>query len=473
MELTSTYLNGRIEFFDAVYGPERNAQYTSVPKLYNRTIGPVRAVNLYRPGRLDLSMYGTSCNHTPTGYIVRDLLGKDSSSDILAVPIGGKGAHMQQALLSNLGEAAERLLASLHSSVAMDAMELATYAQLVRQGRRSLGPAEIPLFAPDQYKCPGLGFVPFEADTPIWWIEGRELLTGEPVMAPAQLTQFYWNTRPDEARIGYATSGGLVFHPDRQNAILHGIYENIERDAINLRWYCGMPPPRVEVDIVEFLKEHADLSRPRMSTPYIPPVQVFLNTVDIPIPVFTAITVDRSRRDRAMLAGGGAWSQKERALIQAIFEIGQMRTGYNLSPHAYDHIRPDSKLSELTDFYYAPVYYGHEQNLSKMNWYIESSQVTPWNQVPTIVAKNQDEEYEIMMGWLRANGISPLLFDFSTACWPGVSVTKVYMPQVTLAHVPSHPYLGHPRYYEIPQKIGMADRRLELKDLVADPLPFP
>lgn len=473
MGLASIQINGRLEIFDAVYGPERHAQYTSVSKLYNRTIGPVRAVSLYRPGRLDLSMYGTSCEHTPTGYIVRDLIGKASSSDTLGVPIGGKGATMQQALLGNLGEAAERLLAIFHSSVAMSGVESATYAQYVRQGRRALGPAEIPLFASDQYGRPELGFVPFEADTPMWWVEGHELLTGEPVMAPAQLVLFFWKAQRGEARIGYATSGGLVFHPDRRHAILHGICENIERDAINLRWYCRMPPLRVEVDTDAVLRKHADLSCPRMSTPYIPPVRIFLNTVDIPIPVFTAITVDRSRRDHAMLAGGGAWSRKERALVQAIFEIGQMRTGYNLFPHAWDHIRADSTLSELTDFYYAPVYYGYMENLPKMAWYTQGDKVIPWSQVPTSAGNCLDEEYEIILGWLRANRISPLLFDFNAACWPGVSVTKVFMPQVTLAHVPSHPYLGHPRYYEIPQKMGMVDRRLEVKDLVADPLPFP
>jgi ribosomal protein S12 methylthiotransferase accessory factor len=473
MELASTYLNGRIEFFDAVYGPERHAQYTSLPKLYNRTIGPVRGISLHRPSMLDLSMYGTSCDHTLTGYIVRDLLGRGPSSEMSAIPIGGKGASMQQALLGNLGEASERLLAMLHSSVAMDRVEFSTYADLVHQGRRALGPAEVPLFLPEQYKCPGFNFVPFEPGTPIWWTEGRELLTGEPVMAPAQLTLFGWKGRRGEARIGYATSGGLVFHPDRRHAILHGIYENIERDAINLRWYCHMSPPRVEVEIDAFLAEHAGLSHPRMSTPYIQPVQVFLNTVDFPIPVFTAITVDRSRRDRAMLPGGGAWSRKERALIQAIFEIGQAQTGYNLSPHAFDHIRPDSEIFELTDFYYAPVYYGYVQNLPKMAWYTEGRQVVPWDQVPTTTAKNLDEEYEIMTGWLRANDINPLLFDFGSACWPGVFVTKIYMPQLTYAHVPAYPYLGHPRYYEVPQRMGMADHRLELKDLVPDPLPFP
>src|SRR5260370_18994078 len=101
------------------------------------------------------------------------------------------------------------------------------------------------------------------------------------------------------------------------------------------------------------------------------------------------------------------------------------------------------------------------------------TQVVPWADVPTASAETIEEEYEAALGWLKTGGLNPLLFDFSGACWPGMNVTKVYMPQLTYAHVPSHPYLGHPRYYEVPQEMGAASRRLDITDLIADPLPFP
>ena len=171
-----------------------------------------------------------------------------------------------------------------------------------------------------------------------------------------------------------------------------------------------------------------------------------------------------------MLAGGGAWSTKERALMQAIFEIGQARTGFNLYPHAWDHIKPTSRVSELTDFYYAPVYYGYAENLPKMSWYMEADNAVDWDQIPTTKATTVDEEYEEITGWLATHRIHPIVFDFNSACWPGVSVIKVYMPQLTFAHVPSHPYFGHPRYYEVPRQLGV---RNGVRGLLGDPLPFP
>jgi ribosomal protein S12 methylthiotransferase accessory factor len=292
-------------------------------------------------------------------------------------------------------------------------------------------------------------------------------------MAPAQLVLFYWNHKLREARIGYATSGGLVFHPDRKRSILYGIYENIERDAINLRWHCRMPPREVKVDLVEFLRDHAALSHPRMSTNSILPIRVLLNTLDIPIPVFSAVTLDRSRTRNMLLAGGGAWSEKERALTQAIFEIGQMQIGYKLFPRAWDNIRPNSQISELVDFYHAPIFYGSVENLPLLNWYVFDGPPVSWDEVPTIAARDVDEEWEIVMPLLRERSINPIVFDFSSACWPGLSVTKVFMPQITFAHIPSHPYFGHPRYYEVPKRVGASDRALNWSDLLTRPLPFP
>lgn len=473
MTIEVTHINNRIEIIDAIFDDNVRHQYETLSLIYNHHVGPVSSVNLFRPDLLDLSMYGTSCHHSKIGLLNRDLLAKGPLADTLPIPIGGKGASLQQAFFGNLGEAAERLLAALYSGEVLGDVEVATYSNLARQGRRALGPLELPLFAPEQYARPGFGYVPFEPDTPLSWIEGNDLLTGDPVLVPAQLTLFYWKRLPSEARIGYATSGGLVFHPNRKHAILHGIYESIERDAENLRWYCKLPPVRVDVDLEELLASRGIQWRPRMSTPYIDAIQVFLNTLDVPIPVFTALSVDRSRRERALLAGGGAWGRRERALVQAIFEIGQMRTGYRLSPNAWTHVRPDSDVSDLTDFYDAPTFYGYVQNLPKLSWYLSGAEVLSWSDTPTVVCRDEDEEYEMMIDLMGKCGINPIVIDLSGSSWSGTHLIKVFVPQLTQAHVPSHPYFGHRRYYEIKTDMGIDSKRMSFSEVNKEPLPFP
>jgi ribosomal protein S12 methylthiotransferase accessory factor len=472
--LVTTYLNRHVELLDAVYGSERWAQYQSLPRLYNLLIGPLTSVNLYRPGLLDLPMYGSSAKHVAVGSLMRDLATKNSQVlDTLEIPCGGKGLTMQSAFLGTLGEVAERLLAVLHWGGSLEEFEFASYDKLVRQGRAALGPEDIMLFAEEQYSDPNFEYTRFRSDTPLTWVQGTDLLTGDPVMVPAQLAIFYWKRRRGEARIGYATTGGLAFHPSRRQAILHGIYENVERDAVNLRWYCKLPPPIVAVDLAEFLHGDLGLRRSRVTTPFMSPVEVFLNTVDLPLPVFTVVAFDRSRHAHAFLAGGGGWGTKERALLQALGEIGQMRAGFRLARDAWAHIRPDSSLSELSDFFYAPVYYGYAENLPRLAWYTSGSDKVAWEAVPSMPELDEDEQYSSVMELLRAAGIRPILLEFPASGSSDMWVTKVYMPQLTQAHIPSHPCLGHPRYYEVPQRIGLSDRRLGFEDINPDPLPFP
>lgn len=133
------------------------------------------------------------------------------------------------------------------------------------------------------------------------------------MLVPAQLVLMYYKPLPAEPMIGYATTAGLAFYTSRRQAILHGLYEVIERDGVNVQWYSKLPPPHVDVNLSDFLEAHLDVRQARMSTPYIQGVQVFLTSLDTPIPVLTVVTVDQSRRVRAFLGGTGASSQRERS----------------------------------------------------------------------------------------------------------------------------------------------------------------
>jgi ribosomal protein S12 methylthiotransferase accessory factor len=126
----------------------------------------------------------------------------------------------------------------------------------------------------------------------------------------------------------------------------------------------------------------------------------------------------------------------------------------------------------MTEFFDAILYYGYAENLHRISWYTEDQQVMPWAMVPTSLFTDVAEEYDAAIEWLRQTVLRPIVLDVSGACWPGASVVKVFVPQLTQASVPSHPYLGHPRYYEVPRQLGMTDRRLNFADLNPDPVPL-
>jgi ribosomal protein S12 methylthiotransferase accessory factor len=473
MRLEVTYLNGRIELFDGVFGEERQAELRALPRLYNHILGPVTSVSLHRPGLLDLSLYSAVAMHSPVGSLIRDLSVRAGTDDPLLIPGSGKGAGLQQPFLGALGEMAERLLAMLHSAAVVDDLTTATYDELTRAGHRALGPDDLPLFASEQYAQTGFGFVPFRPDSRLKWIEGTELLGHSPILVPAQLVLMYNHRRAAEERIGYPTSGGLAFHSDRRQSILRGIHECIERDAINVRWHCRLPPPSVAVDLAAFLAEDLGIRTARLSTPHVDGVDVYVNTLDVPIPIFSAIAINRSRRERTFMSGCGAASGKGQALAQALFELGQSQAVLNLGQLAgMRNIEASTAPSQMTDFSDATLYYGYAENRPRLAWFTAGQREIPWAAVPTATYQGLGEEYDSTTDLLRALGLRPIVVDLGGDWSPAGFVTKVLLPQLTQAGVPSHPYLGHPRFYELARRLGAAGRPLEYADLNPDPVPF-
>ncbi len=473
MPLTTTYLNERIELFEGVYDSERHNQIRAVTQLYNRLLGPVTGVQLFRPELLDFSIYSAACSHVSVASLMRDISLRQGPY-AQALPGGGKGGTMLTAVLGALGEMAERLLGVLQFEPLLEEIKYGTYEDLIKEGSNALAPEEMPLFAPEQYSQPKFRYVPFRADTFLGWIRGTELLSGDPKWVPAQLCLLYYKCHPEETRIGYATSGGLAFHTSRRAAILHGIYELSERDGINVHWYARIQPAHVAIDVREFPARYLRIRRARMSTPYTADVEILLNTLDIPVPIFAAIAIDKSREGRAFIGGGGAASRREQALAQALFELGQSQSAFRYDdPFGRNPIAADAEISHLTDFFDAPLYYGHANNLGRTAWYSNGERTISWDNVPTLRFNSEEEEYDATVEWLEAAGLEPIVLDFGESCWPGVALTKVLIPQLTQPSSPSLPVLGHPRFYELPKQLGLMDRTLKFGDLNKDPVPLP
>ena len=473
MRLESLYLNERIELLDGVYGSDVHADLEALGRLYNPTTGPVTSVTVQRPDLLDLSMISASCLHAPIGSLLPDLSVRADIPHDLPIPASGKGARLPRPVLGSLGEIAERLLAVLHFSAVTERLVTATYEELERSGLAALGPGELPLFSAEQYSQPGFEYAPFRPDTPLRWVEGTKLRTGEPILVPAQLVLMYSQTGVRETRIGYPTSGGLAARRDRRQAILHGLYEVIERDAINLRWMCRLAPPRVAVSVAEVLSSEWELFPPRLETPAVGAMAVYLNTLDVPIPVFTAVAFVRSRAERTLLSGGGAWSNRQRALAQTVFELGQAQTALRaFSTGGPKQVGPDTDPAQMTDFFDVALYYGYPQNHPRLSWYLHDGGTIEWQATPNRVFRDEDDEFDVMVELAGAAGLDPIVIDLDGACPPGLHLTKVLVPELTQAFIPSHPYLGHPRFSEVPLRLGLRDRPLELAELTTDPLPF-
>jgi ribosomal protein S12 methylthiotransferase accessory factor len=152
--------------------------------------------------------------------------------------VGGAGWTDEAARLAGVGEAIERW--QTHR-LPGDVVRRARACDLAG----ALGPAAWVLFHAAQYAQPGFPFVPLPADAELDWVTFRRVSDGEPVWVPAELA--FMDLRPGARhRFTPAISTGWSAHRSVprgpiEHAVLRGVQEVIERDALMGGWWRSYP----------------------------------------------------------------------------------------------------------------------------------------------------------------------------------------------------------------------------------------
>lgn len=203
----------------------------------------------------------------PTPYYLATTGETDGFSDASAPNrAAGVAADWNTAYMKALGEALERYSAGVYRS------EWFEFAR----------PDEIRgAVAPQRF----VGADATDAEIP--WVAGERLDTGESVSIPAEFVQF----PPPEKRFGPSITTGLGLGNTRNEALLSGLYEVIERDATMLAWYSTFEPLGLVVEDEPF----ATLARRTASEGL--SVTPLLVTQDIDVPVVT-VAVHREGDDQ-------------------------------------------------------------------------------------------------------------------------------------------------------------------------------
>ncbi|HEV7877088.1 YcaO-like family protein [Bradyrhizobium sp.] len=149
----------------------------------------------------------------------------------------GKGRTEDEAKLSALGEAVER-----YAAYHLDPARLSTGPA----PSGAITPADCVLYSQAQYAQEGFAFRPWTEDAEISWIGGTDLNSGEAVPLPAALVHLVYPMPRAEDHFTAVTSNGLAAGPTLARAILGGLYETIERDALMITWMNRLPA--IELD---------------------------------------------------------------------------------------------------------------------------------------------------------------------------------------------------------------------------------
>jgi YcaO-like protein with predicted kinase domain len=226
----------------------------------------------------------------------------------------GKGVDLDAAKASGLMEAAE----AWHAETIELPLTLTSARQLRRRHRLI-----------DLERVPRSLEGSFDERADLLWIEGRELLGGEPLWLPLELVGAdYTLPLPPGSGCFPATTNGLASGNHLLEAIAHGVFEVVERDATTL-WRLGGGAARAATRVG--LAGVADpLCREVLERFARAGIEVaaWETTTDVGIAAFVCLIVGRQDESADPELGAGCHPVREVALLRALTEAAQARMTY-------------------------------------------------------------------------------------------------------------------------------------------------
>jgi len=494
MTLSGTVLNHAVPIGKARATLTIGESFDDLMRAYS-PYGQVRTISApFRPG-IGIGGYSGAADPFSLDHVLARQLGLTGFQAGLDRQIygGGKGLELYDMVASSVGEAVERMLGSFASlgEAAGNRGRLASYDEMCSDGLTCLSPQDLEFFRHEDYDQIGFVWKRWLPSSRVFWIPGTNLLTDDEVWVPAQIAHLFHLMHAGEVPVAMSSSGGLATHVNRELAIHHAILELAERDAINLRWFCRMPPARIEIDrpyadpLIARWMESA--RRARLN------VELFHQSVDVDeLSVITAVAWDDDLDEWSYFAGGGVGFHIEEAIRSALAELVQSERMIRIPTLAPNWdvswgIRrmfgsaADLEPEQFSNFIQVVPYYGHRQNREKLDWYfcrddqptVPLSALSHAGDAPATGGATGAVEYAAALELCRRHGLRPIAFDFTPRMFSNISLVKVVIPELVPAFAPNAPLLGHRRYREVPQRLGYRDGDMHPSEFTRDPLPYP
>lgn len=365
----------------------------------------------------------------------------------------GLGTSRRDAVFACLLEAVERY------SLIAQGSEAAVTASLQQLGDGVSSSALVYPFSEKQYRerdrwnrhFQGMPYIPprLPADLPFDWSPCWSLHSARQAWVPSQIA--YIGPAGTGDRFFYvADSTGCAAAPELPQAVLHGLLELVERDAVSIWWYNRVARPAVSVPSARAL---------------LSPLQRFLKsqgrrfclldiTTDLWIPVFAGLSWNP--RGRQVAVGFGCHPNPAVAARRALRELCQTSTGISAGrPERYAKGSPE----------HAFLSWSHNTCV------FDHAHLRPTAQTievqPEFTDSPATELLAMTLRVLAKTGLEPWLVPLTR---PELSIPAVRVLCGELRH-PGHRFAPG-RLYDVPLRLGWRNRRVEERDLNPVPCVF-
>jgi ribosomal protein S12 methylthiotransferase accessory factor len=386
------------------------------------------------------------------------------------VASNGSGAALsrQAAYGAAVGECIERYALSI---VHPEDLLLGSYGDLFRQGESPIAPHRFAFFDPSQFG--DIPFVPFHEDTPVAWARAASLTRHQDCLVPACFIHVPY-TPPfidrGERLVATAISTGTACSDSRGGALLKGICELVERDAVMIMWRNRLSCPRVQIDPASDLYA---IFVDKFLRPGLEYTLVY-TTLDLSIPSFFGILTDTRRTPPGIVVGGAAHLDPCQAALKTLLELVQ---GLKWMDYADgQHFAPEPGFRNVRSFTdRARLYASHDMSEAIAFVFHHSDEIL-LSDIPSLHTGTPHRDLGRCVSLLDERGLDVLGVDL-TPCDAeecGLYVTKAIIPECeTMEGDHLMPYLGGRRWRLVPYHLGLLDKFPTVASINPYPHPYP
>ncbi|MBV2153696.1 YcaO-like family protein [Kitasatospora sp. SUK 42] len=287
-----------------------------------------------------------------------------------------------------------------------------------------------------------------DREEPIRWTTAWSLTEGRPVMVPAVAVWLHIPALTASERFTLPVSTGCATHTDLNRALLNGICEVIERDAITLTWLQRLPLPRIEFDTMsdELARSIREVERKGIRTTF------FDATSELGIPTLYSVDEDPQSRRLRHVAMCATDFDPDRAAIKMLRETASSRIALGTAEPA------PSNVNDFHSVFHGATYMGAAERTAAYDFLREPDNgVRRFSALPRPSTGEAGEDLRLVLKRLKEHGMDVYAVEMTTteAREVGFRVVRVIIPQLMpLSFSYRARYLAHPRLYDGPRAMG-------------------
>ncbi|MDA2810221.1 YcaO-like family protein [Nocardiopsis sp. RSe5-2] len=361
----------------------------------------------------------------------------------------GSALSAERAGLVSIAEALER-----YSTCAWHEEDLVVAAEDAL-GPEAVSPARWPRCSERELARDDCGLVPYDPSVPIRWARAWSLTRRRAVLVPAVAVHLHMAPRSPSELFTRGITTGAAVHSDIRRAVLGGLSEVVERDALSLAWLQRLPLPELAVDPgLLGTQERADHAA---GTGRHLDVRLFDATTDFGVPVVYAVQLSPYEDRLAQIVCAACDADPRKAVGKVHRELASVRVALRERVAAGPAARPDDGTVSVTG---SAAYNASAARRGAFRHLLEGERkVRRLEELPDLSL--EADPLAAAVSRLAECGAEVLVADITTdeARQVGMHAVKVMVPEaVPLSFIHGERYLATPRLYTAPAAMGYRSR---------------